>query len=223
LNRGTTVPPGPDQGQVEINTAFAHREHRGRMSQHSRRRLSRARSRETRSKLRSSGVVPPQIPSGSPAVTAQARQSSRTRQPAHMRFAAAICASAGPTWPTGKNSSGSTHAGRQAARSVQCAPDGRGSARKVREPAVAVTVASGGIVGCSSRLPARRRFMSPYDILSRARRDPSHRDPLPGRATERVGPGRQRSVRLSIPQSRAGDYRTRSHSRRCAGERLHRR
>jgi hypothetical protein len=80
---------------------------------------SASRCRACRSRRRSPGVVPPQIPVGSPVRSAQARQSAATGHWAQIALAAATCPTAGPDSLTGKNSSGSMPGSRHAARSVQ--------------------------------------------------------------------------------------------------------
>jgi hypothetical protein len=77
------------------------------------------RRRTPRSRRRSVGVVPPQIPWGSPARSAQARQSGATGHRAQMALATATCRTARPDSLTGKNNSGSMLDSRQAARSAQ--------------------------------------------------------------------------------------------------------
>lgn len=76
---------------------------------------ARARVRSIRrfSARRSSSLVPPQTPASWPLSIAQCRQGSRTGQRRQTLFASSICNSAGPVFPIGKNSSGSTS--RQAA------------------------------------------------------------------------------------------------------------
>lgn len=78
-----------------------------------------------RSRRRSSGVVPPQIPVGSPVRSAHARQSAATGHRAQIALAAATCPTAGPDSLTGKNSSGSMPGSPHAARSVQEVLTGR--------------------------------------------------------------------------------------------------
>ena len=63
---------------------------------------------------RSSSLIPPQTPASWPLSSAHARQSETTGQRRQTVFASAICRSAGPLFPTGKNSSGSSS--RQIAR-----------------------------------------------------------------------------------------------------------
>jgi hypothetical protein len=76
---------------------------------------ARARRRSVRrlSARRSSSLMPPQTPASWPLSMAQRRQSSSTLQRRHTCLASSICRSAGPLFPIGKNSSGSTS--RQAA------------------------------------------------------------------------------------------------------------
>ena len=57
---------------------------------------------------RSSSLMPPHTPASWPESNAQVRQSVVTGQRLQTSFASAICASAGPLFPTGKNSSGSS-------------------------------------------------------------------------------------------------------------------
>jgi stage II sporulation SpoE-like protein len=82
--------------------------------------MSRARRRafffSRRARIRSSGVVPPQMPSVSPALIAKSRHSRRTRQPAQTRRAWAICAAPFPAAEMGKNRSGSADAQAPASR-----------------------------------------------------------------------------------------------------------
>ena len=76
---------------------------------------SRARSRMVRrlSARRSSSLIPPHTPASCPLSMAQCRHSSITGQRRHTCLASSIWSSAGPLFPIGKNSSGSTS--RQAA------------------------------------------------------------------------------------------------------------
>ena len=62
---------------------------------------------------RSSSLIPPQTPASCPDSIAQRRHSSITEQRWHTCLASSIWSSAGPLFPMGKNSSGSTS--RQAA------------------------------------------------------------------------------------------------------------
>jgi len=57
---------------------------------------------------RSSSLMPPQTPASWPFSSAHFRQVSTTSQRPHTSFALAIWAMAGPVFPTGKKSSGST-------------------------------------------------------------------------------------------------------------------
>lgn len=57
---------------------------------------------------RSSSLMPPQTPESWPVFSAQLRHSVVTGHRLQTSFASAICASAGPLFPTGKNSSGSS-------------------------------------------------------------------------------------------------------------------
>src|SRR5206468_10188229 len=57
---------------------------------------------------RSSSLIPPHTPASWPESNAQVRQSVVTGQRLHTSFASAIWARAGPLFPTGKNSSGSS-------------------------------------------------------------------------------------------------------------------
>src|ERR1700754_3899752 len=57
---------------------------------------------------RSSSLIPPHTPASWPESKAQVRHSVVTGQRLQTSFASAICASAGPLFPTGKNSSGSS-------------------------------------------------------------------------------------------------------------------
>ena len=57
---------------------------------------------------RSSSLIPPQTPESWPVFRAQPRHSVVTEHRLQTSFASAICASAGPLFPTGKNSSGSS-------------------------------------------------------------------------------------------------------------------
>jgi hypothetical protein len=75
--------------------------------------------RVLRSSRRCSGVVPPQMPAGSPARSAQSRHGAATGHRAQTALAAAIWTAAGPDSLTGKNKSGSTPGSRQDARAAQ--------------------------------------------------------------------------------------------------------
>ena len=57
---------------------------------------------------RSSSLIPPHTPESCPVLSAQDRHSVVTEQRLQTSFASAICARAGPLFPTGKNSSGSS-------------------------------------------------------------------------------------------------------------------
>jgi two-component system, sensor histidine kinase PdtaS len=89
---------------------------------------ARARSRSVRrlSARRSSSLMPPQTPASWPLSMAQRRHSSSTLHRRHTCLASSICRSAGPLFPIGKNSSGSTS--RQAAmwrQSMESTPSRR--------------------------------------------------------------------------------------------------
>ena len=75
-----------------------------RLSDQDRRALAARRLRERRS----SSLMPPQTPASWPFSSAHFRQVSTTSQRPHTSFALAIWAMAGPVFPTGKKSSGST-------------------------------------------------------------------------------------------------------------------
>jgi len=78
--------------------------------------MMRARERAARrlSARRSSSLMPPQTPASCPVSRAHCRQRSTTSQRRQTALASSICRSAGPVFPIGKNSSGSSS--RQAAR-----------------------------------------------------------------------------------------------------------
>ena len=68
----------------------------------------RARAARRLRERRSSSLMPPQTPASWPFSSAHFRQVSTTSQRPHTSFALAIWAMAGPVFPTGKKSSGST-------------------------------------------------------------------------------------------------------------------
>jgi two-component sensor histidine kinase len=97
---------------------------------------ARARSRSVRrlSARRSSSLMPPQTPASWPESMAQRRHSSSTVHRWQTCLASSICRSAGPLFPIGKNSSGSTS--RQAAmwRQSMVSPSRRNGWSSVRPP-----------------------------------------------------------------------------------------
>ena len=98
--------PGTDREAVTVNA---------RVKQPPTQTCARARSLIVRrlSARRSSSLIPPQTPASWPDSIAQRRHSSMTEQRRQTCFASSIWSSAGPLFPMGKNSSGSTS--RQAA------------------------------------------------------------------------------------------------------------